>query len=396
MLTAKTSGGKLISLMKYTKEKIAKLREQEQFFCPDCGERVIVRVGPKTIPHFAHERHSSCENNHGGESDYHEAGKLALYRWLQQQRIDCEVEKYIATTKQRADVFATVGKRPYTFEFQCTKISLKQIEARHARYLKTESTPVWLLSERMLRMYTSTTLHVNSFILSFLHFFKHHNGTSLYFLCPHKKRLTIVQNIMLLSQRRAIAHIRVYPLQSLQFAMLFSEKNVTNEQLTINWLRAKRHFRLARANYTGKELSFRKWLYERRFFVETLPSVIYMPSHWNVVFSVSPWIWQSVCVIHLLDRLPIGAHFTISHAYELVKRYVYKSSSRKQLFHHFAIVALQSYFELLVQEKLVRKVGVRTYEKIADVPRYRNVEAALRGDAEVLKRFMYNHNERDV
>lgn len=396
VLTAKTSAGKMISLITFSKEKIAKLRECEQFFCPDCGERVIIRSGPKTMPHFAHQRHSSCRYGRGGESAYHEAGKIAIYRWLQQQGIDCEVEKYIAETKQRADVFATVGNRAFAFEFQCAKIPLTQMEARHARYLSTETTPIWMLSDRMLRTYSSTTLHVNSFILSFIHFFKHRNGTSLYFLCPNKKRLTVVQNIMLLSQRKAAAHIRSYPLRTLLFAMLFSRANVQNEQLMSHWLRAKRQLRLARTNYSGKELAWRKWLYERRFFVETLPSVIYMPTHWNVVFSVSPWIWQSVCVIHLLECLPIGARLSVFQAYELVKRYVYNTSSRKQLFHQFAIDSLECYFTLLVREKLVRKIGARTYEKIADVPRYRNVEEALRGDAEVLKRFMYNHNEGNV
>lgn len=396
VLTAKTASGKKVSLMTYPKEKIEKLREHEQFFCPDCGERVIVRAGPKTTPHFAHQRHSACSLLEGGESAYHEAGKIALYHWLLRQRIDCDVEKYLSKTKQRADVYATINGRAFALEFQCTKISLRQIKTRHARYLSTQTTPIWILDERLLRTYTATTLHVNTFMLSFLHYLKHNQGVFLYFLCPNKERLTIVQDIILTSQRRAIAHIRSYHLQTLSFKTLFSRKTVTNEQIATVWHNEKKRLRLSRMNYAGKELKWRNWLYERKFFIETLPSIIHMPTRYNFIFSVPPWIWQSVCIIHLLDRLQIGARFSLLNVYNVVKRYVSTVVNQQKVNPPIVYDALHAYFSLLVREKFIRKISENTYEKIAEIPQYHNVEEALHGDAELLNRFMYNHNVRDV
>ena len=51
-------------LFAYTKEKemisAVESDNQQQFFCPDCGEELIRKAGKIKIPHFAHSQNTEC------------------------------------------------------------------------------------------------------------------------------------------------------------------------------------------------------------------------------------------------------------------------------------------------------------------------------------------------
>ena len=71
MLVALNDDGKRI----YAKEVT---RRKDNFYCPECGERLIFRRGLKNIPHFAHTGDSICIFRKGGESQIHNFMKEAI------------------------------------------------------------------------------------------------------------------------------------------------------------------------------------------------------------------------------------------------------------------------------------------------------------------------------
>lgn len=397
MLIAKTSKGNFVSLVHLSQEEIAVLRSKEKFYCPDCKSQVIIRSGPKTTPHFAHMRHTSCTYFSQGESAYHEAGKVALYKWLTKQRIASELEAHIMKTNQRTDVLAKVGKRAYALEFQCSVITLHDINKRRKLYSETNVTPLWFLSKKMFKRRSKSTIRMNGFLLHFLHYFIQEESAVLYFLCPQKKILTTVSDITLLSPQNAQGVIRSQTLTSLSFSSLFKQPYKIDKNALFNeWLLAKKKFRLMRMNYRGRELAYRNWLYERGFHVATLPSIIYVPTKFNVIFSVAPWIWQGVVTLQCFAPLPIGGRLTVEKIISVVRRYVHPYIKHSHFFDSLLDSAIISYLDILQQEKLVEKVEKRTYMKMTSLPKYANVEEALHEDAEVLRRFMYNLNKKDV
>lgn len=62
-------------LFAYTDEKkmieATRVKENQTYFCPDCGERLIRKVGKVKIPHFAHFSHSNCVGLSEGETPEH-------------------------------------------------------------------------------------------------------------------------------------------------------------------------------------------------------------------------------------------------------------------------------------------------------------------------------------
>src|SRR5699024_9228468 len=137
---------------KSTKE-ITILRK-EKFYCPQCLERVMIRAGPKTIPHFAHHRHSNCPS-HKGESEYHETGKLILFQWLKQQQLHVQLEAFLPGIKQIPDILVTINNKRIAIEFQCSKIRVSDIIQRNKGYEKLKIIPIWILGEKLLKRINS-------------------------------------------------------------------------------------------------------------------------------------------------------------------------------------------------------------------------------------------------
>src|SRR5690625_137402 len=142
MLRATTRNGKYITLALLNRQEIAKIRQTEQFFCPQCKETVIVRAGSRVIPHFAHQRHSDCSEHEGGEGLYHYQGKLLLYNWLRNQNISTELEPFIPEINQRPDIIIQIGERKIAIEYQCATIPIEIIKKRNEGYLTVGITPI--------------------------------------------------------------------------------------------------------------------------------------------------------------------------------------------------------------------------------------------------------------
>ena len=95
MLTAIKKDGTPFSLLpRVPKEKLRRIREDQEFQCPECKEKVMMKIGTQRMEHFAHQKGSLCVESYERESEYHLAGKLQLFQWLKNQKLCPELEPF--------------------------------------------------------------------------------------------------------------------------------------------------------------------------------------------------------------------------------------------------------------------------------------------------------------
>lgn len=122
------------------------LLKAQKYFCPQCGEQVIIKAGPIKIPHFAHKRQTKCDQLFSErESVMHLTGKEHLYKWLQSKKVSASLEAIIPQLRQRPDVLATVKNKQYALEFQCSPISAQLFYERTVGYTTSDIEPLWIL-----------------------------------------------------------------------------------------------------------------------------------------------------------------------------------------------------------------------------------------------------------
>lgn len=114
------------------------------YFCPGCGEPVILRKGQHKIAHFAHRPGSKCQLGEG-ETAEHLLGKRQLFQWYQQQGRHVELEVYLPRVNQRPDLLLVDGKKKVAIEFQCSPLSLQRLLERNTGYRRCGMQFHWLL-----------------------------------------------------------------------------------------------------------------------------------------------------------------------------------------------------------------------------------------------------------
>lgn len=394
MLQAETKTGKLITLASLSPLEITHIRKNHTFYCPQCKEKVIVRAGPKTIPHFAHHRHSTCPNNNGGEGYYHLQGKHQLYEWLLGQQMQVKTEVYFDAIQQRADIYLPFSKKQMVLEYQCTRIPLQKIAVRNEGYRALNITPLWILGANLLRSVSTNLLKIDTFTQRFIHHFPKFPTTFLYYYCPEKKRFTLKQDIVLINQRRALASIQSIPLRKSSLLTLFYPNRLRDDVLFSHWKKAKETFRLSSIAAYGKELAWRRWLYEKGYYVERLPSVVYLPSRYQHLFTVSLWNWQSRFIIDFLLPLPLGTVFSVQEAEQFLAPYMIEETSFAQQESDLKTAAVNEYLTYLERAELIKEIKRGVFRIQSSIPFYYHIEDAIRGDAELLHRFMYNRRKK--
>ncbi|KRO16793.1 competence protein CoiA [Lacticaseibacillus saniviri] len=128
-----------------THEQAATL-SQERFFCPACEQPVRVRNGKQNPAHFAHIA-GTCSASEP-ESHQHLTGKQWLYDFYTYLGWSVELEVYLPTIKQRADLIIQKSGHKLVIEFQCSPISVPQLKARTDGYTQLGLPVIWILGSR--------------------------------------------------------------------------------------------------------------------------------------------------------------------------------------------------------------------------------------------------------
>jgi len=388
VLQAKNKQGDLVTLAMLPRKQIKMLRNKERFFCPECGEAVIVRAGTKIIPHFAHRSNVNCTNYARGEGVYHEQGKLLLYKWLLSQHISTELEPYLPDIRQRPDLFIRINQRKIAIEYQCARMPLEVIRKRNEGYQKANITPIWILGANQFKRIANYQLQVNSFTLQFLHQFSVDMPTCLYYFCPQQQTFCLVRDLVISKPNRAIATFHFTRISQMSFLDLFTENSLSNKKLYTLWKKEKKRFRLTRSRAYGKELLWRNWLYEKKVPIDQLPSLVHLPIRSQHLFSVSPWNWQSRFLLDFFHPLPIGSSFSLSQIEQFLHRHIYHKNTFPLLKNNPS--PIKEYIAYFIQLRIIDQIKPNQYVKRQDVRFYSHIEEALKGDDELLKTFMYN------
>lgn len=384
MLQAKSSDGVSITLATLTKAEIEHQKSKQPFYCPSCGEQVIIKAGFKMIPHFAHRSILNCPSHEGGEGPYHEKGKLLLYQWLRKQNLHVELEYYLPEINQRPDILLVINQKRIAIEYQCARITIEQIKQRNNGYKTIGITPIWILGANHFKRKTKNHLKIDQFALQFIHKFTSTFPLTLFYFCPDTCQFTMIQDLYLPRTGQAFGNFYFAKLNQLRFLDIFKQHNFSQFALYQLWRKEQEKFRLQqRKQVYGKELAWHQWLYLKRTHLEYLPSIIYLPVSAQYRMKTPLWNWQSRLVVDLLDPLPLGGQFSIQTCKHLLRQHLDRANN-------FPLIQseespLNQYLQLLEKLNVIKQLSPHHFMKIKPVAFYKNIEEALQGDEMIIK-----------
>ena len=114
------------------------------FFCPECGDEVILKIGTEKINYFAHKNPLVCRYD-ANESAEHRQCKFEIYQALLRQP---NVEKAAMERplgSNRPDVSAYINGNPVAIEIQISSLSGETIKFRTMEYARKGIYVLWLL-----------------------------------------------------------------------------------------------------------------------------------------------------------------------------------------------------------------------------------------------------------
>src|SRR5690625_622874 len=97
----------------------------------------------------------------------------------------------------------TINNKRIALEYQCSNVSVQQIKKRNKGYIKANIIPIWILGETLLKRYANKQIKMDFFTSQFIHYFPNTSSTSLFYFCPHTKKMIILNDIYLINMIRA-------------------------------------------------------------------------------------------------------------------------------------------------------------------------------------------------
>ncbi|MFC4409490.1 competence protein CoiA [Chungangia koreensis] len=306
ILTAVSKANGLITLTRQHKRReLEEWRRSDNFFCPQCKGKLILKVGQVVIPHFAHISSNDCSSAFSeGESADHLAGKQQLYEFFQSY-YPVQLEAVLDKIKQRPDLL--VNNR-FAIEYQCSPIPKDLFDHRNAGYKEIGIKPIWIIR-------TPTTLQelsdgIQLFSLSkFQQLFIPRRpliGQTLLTYDNTNKSFLYASHLLPVQQNQVIAKIRRLPIGSQQFPFLLVNPP-TKRELKIYekiYSSKRRRFLSSRVLTSRKGLKdrFLRNCYMFRIRPEELPSFIGMPTAGSEIFEGHAVEWQANLIFHVIEN----------------------------------------------------------------------------------------------
>lgn len=387
MLCAQTLEGNRVCLTPYSRVELKAIRNAQDFFCPSCNEKLILKIGTEITPHFSHSSVSTCSG--GGEGEIHERGKWLLYSWLKKSYEDVVLESYVREINQRPDILLTIASKKYAVEFQYSSISTAEIRKRNGMYKRAKIIPVWFLDVKHLQQRSQATFLLNSFAKQFLFQPVRHPSPIILFFCTKTEQIISLQNILFISLTKVLSQKHVYPLKSYNWNDLFRAPPSTKKQYLIRWSVEKKKFRMQQRRSVGKQKEWLLWLYKRRLPIDYLPSVIYLPVKGQMLMNVQPWNWQSRLWYYLQYEVGEYQSFTLDDCNKYLTSFMYPTQYYPLLIQTNSPIT--SYIEWLCLLGYVKRKNNQTYRIQQAMPPHAHIEEAVSHDALLMDHIMQLH-----
>ncbi|MFD1017868.1 competence protein CoiA [Thalassobacillus hwangdonensis] len=311
MLSALDRNGRSCSLIHNTKEEIRQLKQNENYYCPVCKEKVLVRAGKKVIPHFSHFAKTNClANANGGEGAYHESGKLQLYHWLCRLGFHVKLEPYIEQISQRPDLLFEFHGKIMALEYQCATIPLEEMEKRTSAFKSIGIYPFWILGGNHFNRMSTNTIRLNTFQQSFIHSFPH--DLRMFFFCADSGHFLVCKNMIPKGKKSFFTSIHSSKLPNLTFPQLFGPIPLNRRTFYTHWANYVKKVRTTPVRHPTKaELAWRNELYRKGMHPSLLPSICYLPTPHQILSSDPPWFWQSRILLRSLLDAPLHSRISL-------------------------------------------------------------------------------------
>jgi competence protein CoiA len=321
MLTAIRKSGKYINTADFPdREMLRNLKVKEgSFQCPVCREKVVLKVGNRKIPHFAHHKELSCEASFENESEYHMKGKLDIYRWLMANNVHARLETYIKSIKQRPDVCFVYGGKKFAVEFQCSPISETLFASRTRAYKEAGFTPIWILGGKEIRRTSARKASFSEFQYSFVN---RSSDTPYHLLsyCPDAQSFIFLSNIFPLTTRNVLTDFSVIPLHKMKLPSLITAPCI------IRFPPAGWHKEFCRLlqTYTLTPNTFKHpyymAIYQAGLNISLLPPHIGIPVRHSPWISTPPLVWQGYLHTDCFIGLEPGGKVTENEILQSLKQ----------------------------------------------------------------------------
>jgi competence protein CoiA len=305
LLTAQTKSGTIFSLgTAYKKENLLIIRNNEEFFCPACGERVSLKLGNQRIYHFAHRSGTICRDFYESETLYHMKGKLQLYQWLERQGIPAALEYYDSRIKQRPDIVFHYGGNKYALEYQCSPIPEDIFNKRTAAYDQQNYIPLWIMGSKHMKVKRSNIFSLSNFDYFFLRKTKD-NHLIIPSYCPEEKQFKILSSIYPYSIKNALANITHHPIEQTVIQDILAPK-ITTQHSLVKWLNEIEKFTLNWSLHPSPDLNqILREIYMHNLNLYLLPPEISLPVSHSLLIQTPPIIWQTYLYLDVLqDKIP--------------------------------------------------------------------------------------------
>lgn len=372
MLIAKNQTGRPVYIGDLKQKEGFRGSKDDQYFCPLCNGRVIVKIGVQRISHFAHVQLSPTCNEYERETEYHLQAKKQLYHWLKKQCSNVALEVFLPEIKQRPDLMFTFQGKTYCLEYQCSPISEKVFDKRTNGYVKNGLIPLWILgANRIQRKQT------NQIILSkFQSLFLKRNDTGAWYIpsyCPSLESFITLTNLNPLSPTTMQCDYNFIP-PFKQHLSQWLNPIFQNTFYISNWRKGVQQVKNNIIRF-HKPRPFLQELYMKRLHPHLLPPYAGVPLRDNLLVETSPLIWQMYV---LLDNLLMNKEGSI-----LTKEDVYKRLITRVMRNHIIvrkhlkpseaqmINLIRDYLHLLTKCQILKEIrpSVYRYENSVVIPR---------------------------
>ncbi|MCP3742199.1 competence protein CoiA [Rossellomorea sp. BNER] len=298
MLISRNKRGEFIFTLHYSKAQLKKMNNESTFYCPQCTEKVILKIGTHKIPHFAHLIGSNCSSE--PETPQHIKGKILLYRALTKKYSHVELEKFFPQIRQRADVALKSKGNLYAIEYQCSGISEEELIKRTSGYERIDVHVLWLLGKKI----ESKFQHGNQYVLlsplqqMFIQF-SEKNGYWLPYLNSEEGVIHYYSDLIPVSNRKFKASIFSQPIPQIELPLSLPNKNNTHYTLA-EWVHDRKSWIQNKLLYNkGIHDPFLKEVYQSNDFPTQLPLFIGLPLKHSIQYKTDciPWqyyLWKDV------------------------------------------------------------------------------------------------------
>ncbi|WP_280769254.1 competence protein CoiA [Salipaludibacillus daqingensis] len=397
MYRADRCDGQTIILSNFTwcREQLENMRTNFKFYCPECSEEVILKLGERQSWHFAHHPSSRCLSVKSNESVDHFQAKHMIYNWLRSYQFKPLLECYLPELKRRPDVCVKINQKHLVIELQRSHINSEQFYKRHFTYLEAGYYPIWIGLQPTIPpipLTLTTFTQLDSFLIS-MEPVPH----SIYFNLTYKKWL-VCSDFYYLQPRKTLHWVTQLPFDTspeelminpLKYTMQISDRKKRNEVLFKQWKSQTLKKRIkVFFSFTPSERKMLFIFQKHQLNLNYFPAVCNFPQATQFFLDTPPQLWQSWIVMEVINNTPLHSHLHVTSLTERFNhiRQSFQFTLRPSTIHYKKLIRelLVEYLDFLCFFKVLQKIFPGVYEIIHHVTVRKSLQTLIDDDTYVI------------